>query len=152
MGDFPDFFSSSLVFEKCLQPKNPRWAERGEGCTACSTWWCFWKQIENHAMTAKQEKPLLTFERLGRTLLMADPFFWAYAPQSKKTRPCRLLLSHWTTASVKTSQPLSLWELAWCARTVSTAFSKSTPGEKGQRKDGQQVCGWPNLQHCIETF
>lgn len=81
------------------------------------------------------------------TLLMADPFFWAYDPQRRKTRPCRLLLSHWTTASVKTSQPLSLWEFAWCARTVSTAFSKSTPGENGQRKDGQHVRGWPNLQN-----
>ena len=26
-----------LVLEKCLQPKKPRWAERGEGCGASST-------------------------------------------------------------------------------------------------------------------
>ncbi|TNN69625.1 hypothetical protein EYF80_020115 [Liparis tanakae] len=43
------------------------------------------------------------------------------------TRPSRLALSHLTTASVKVSQPRALWELARCARTVSTALSNSTP-------------------------
>lgn len=101
MGDFPEFTKNSLAFEKCLQPKNPRWADSGEGCTACRTW-C-------------------------RFLSIAAPFFWAYEPHNMNTRPSRFLLSHCTTASVKVSQPLSLWELAWCARTVNTALSNSTP-------------------------
>lgn len=71
----------------------------------------------------------LKWIKCKHTLLIAAPFFCAYAPHSMKTTPSRLLLSHCTTASVNTSQPLSLWELAWCARTVSTALRSSTPGE-----------------------
>lgn len=37
IGTLPDFSSMSLHFEKCLQPRNPRWADSGEGCAPCST-------------------------------------------------------------------------------------------------------------------
>lgn len=61
-----------------------------------------------------------------------------------KTSPSRLVLSHCTTASVKVSQPLSLWEFAWCALTVSTALSNNTPEEYimvlKKRKKRQQLC------------
>lgn len=50
-GSLPDFRSSSLVLEKCLHPKNPRYTDSGEGWAVCSTWWRF--------------------------LSMALPFFWA---------------------------------------------------------------------------
>lgn len=68
-------------------------------------------------------------EELWRTLLIVAPFFWAYEPHSMKTRPSRLLLSQCTTESVNVSQPLSLCEFAWWARTVNTAFSSNTPDE-----------------------
>lgn len=51
-----------------------------------------------------------------------------------KTTPSRLVLSHCTAASVNVSQPLSLCELALCARTVNTAFSNSTPEEPDTRR------------------
>lgn len=68
-------------------------------------------------------------EQLWRTLLIVAPFFWAYEPHSMKTRPSRLLLSQCTTESVNVSQPLSLCEFAWWARTVNTALSSNTPDE-----------------------
>lgn len=46
MGFFPAFLSSSLVLEKCRQPKKPLLTERGEGCTVCRTWWRFWEAPE----------------------------------------------------------------------------------------------------------
>lgn len=145
MGHFPDFSSSSLAFEKCLQPKNPRWADKGEGCTACKTWWRFYKHTVWKFHIREHNKKLLLNvfvlqQRCRPTLLIAAPFFWAYDPQSMKTRPSRLLLSHCTTASVKISQPLSLWELAWCARTVNTALSNNTPDKQGHGWRRQLVC------------
>lgn len=44
-----------------------------------------------------------------------------------KTTPCRFLFSQETTTSVNCSQPFSLWDVAWWARTVRTALSRSTP-------------------------
>jgi hypothetical protein len=38
MAVFPSFSRSSLHCEKCLHPKNPRWADNGEGCTALRMW------------------------------------------------------------------------------------------------------------------
>ena len=37
MGSFPIDFNISLVFEKCLHPKKPLKAEKGEGCAAFNT-------------------------------------------------------------------------------------------------------------------
>ena len=37
IGSIPFFIRYSLVFEKCLQPKNPLSAEKGEGCAAFKT-------------------------------------------------------------------------------------------------------------------
>lgn len=85
-------------------------------------------------------------QQLARTLLMVAPFFWAYEPQSMKTRPSWLLLSHCTTASVNVSQPRSLCEFAWCARTVSTALSSNTPDGQGHGIAGLLVP--QNLSRC----
>jgi hypothetical protein len=38
MGARPSFTSRSLVFEKCLHPKKPLSAEKGEGWAAFRTW------------------------------------------------------------------------------------------------------------------
>lgn len=130
MGVFPDFFSSSLALEKCLQPKNPRWADNGDGCTACRTWCRFYKPRVpkvRYRDNKKMRSKVCALKQWRPTLLIAAPFFCAYDPHSMKTRPSKLLLSQCTTASVKVSQPLSLWELAWCARTVNTALSNNTP-------------------------
>lgn len=88
-------------------------------------------------------------QSLERTRSMAAPFFCAYAPHSMKTRPSRLVLSHCTTASVNVSHPLSLCELAWCARTVNTAFSSRTPAKsrRGSRERGRQ-----SLRHVTVLF
>lgn len=51
-----------------------------------------------------------------------------------KTSPFKFSFSQDTTASVNCSQPLSLWEVAWCARTVRTALSRSTPARKGDSR------------------
>lgn len=89
-----------------------------------------WKHIIKLKLNEPELKQL--------TLSIAAPFFWAYDPHSMKMRPSRFLLSHCTTASVNASQPRSLWELAWCARTVSTALSNSTPDEQGQKKKEEE--------------
>lgn len=82
---------------------------------------------------------------LQNTRSIAAPFFWAYEPHSMKTRPSRLVLSHCTTASVNVSHPLSLCELAWCARTVSTAFSSRTPAKS---RTGSSCCGRSETLAC----
>lgn len=145
MGDFPDFLSSSLAFEKCLHPKNPRWADRGEGCTACRTWWRFYKPREHKFRYVDVIKSFVLRQQCAPTLLIVAPFFCAYDPHSMKTSPSRLLLSHCTTASVNASHPLSLWELAWCARTVNTALSNNTP-DKWSSVNDQQLSGCVNIQ------
>ena len=37
IGEIPRLVKSSFVFEKCLQPKKPLSAEKGEGCAAFKT-------------------------------------------------------------------------------------------------------------------
>lgn len=98
-----------------------------------------WKHIIKLKLNEPESKQL--------TLSIAAPFFWAYDPHSMKMRPSRFLLSHCTTTSVNASQPRSLWELAWCARTVSTALSNSTPGEQGQKKRRRRA-GLLQLSYC----
>lgn len=99
-----------------------------------------WKHIIKLKLNEPESKQL--------TLSIAAPFFWAYDPHSMKMRPSRFLLSHCTTTSVNASQPRSLWELAWCARTVSTALSNSTPGEQGQKKKRRRRAGLLQLSYC----
>lgn len=100
-----------------------------------------WKHIIKLKLNEPESKQL--------TLSIAAPFFWAYDPHSMKMRPSRFLLSHCTTTSVNASQPRSLWELAWCARTVSTALSNSTPGEQGQKKKKRRRrAGLLQLSYC----
>jgi len=69
----------------------------------------------------------MRYEPEALALLMQAPFFWAYEPHRMNTVPSVCLFSQAITASVNCSQPWSLCELAWCARTVSTAFSSNTP-------------------------
>lgn len=88
--------------------------------------------------TVRRVQQVKRREAARPTLSMAAPFFCAYAPHSRNTRPCRLALSHLTTASVKVSQPRSLWELARCARTVNTALSNSTPEARGRVEAGEE--------------
>lgn len=99
-----------------------------------------WKHIIKLKLNEPELKQL--------TLSIAAPFFWAYDPHSMKMRPSRFLLSHCTTASVNASQPRSLWELAWCARTVSTALSNSTPEEQGPKKKKKRRAGLLQLSYC----
>lgn len=96
----------------------------------------------------KHELGRTVSKQLARTLLMVAPFFWAYEPHSMKTRPSRLLLSHCTTASVNVSQPWSLCEFAWRARTVNTALSSNTPDGQGQGMTGLLMP--QNLSRCAD--
>ena len=101
MGASPFFSRNSLVWLKCLHPKNPLDADSGLGCAAVSTS-CF-------------------------GLFSIAFFIWAGLPQRRYTigRSCSFKV--WITASVNCSQPIPLWENAWWARTVSTVFRRNTP-------------------------
>ena len=101
IGASPCCSNSWLVCEKWRQPKNPRWAESGDGCGAFNTWW-----------------------RLRSIKL---PFFCACDPQSRNTMPSRFSFSAAITLSVKVSQPSLAWECAWPPSTVNTVFNNSTP-------------------------
>ena len=90
-----------MVLEKCLQPKNPRLADKGLGCTDISF--------------------------LCNGLVIISAFLWAYAPQSRKTTGASFLLSSDITLSVKVSHPILAWLVGCPSRTVSTAFKSSTP-------------------------
>lgn len=122
-GVLPCLSKSWLHWEKCLHPKNPRWADSGDGCGALRRW-CFF-----YGRKKKAEKYSLQIfnVRFYVTLSTTDAFFWAYEPQRRKTTPLQLSLIHLMTASVKISQPLSLWEFAAPDLTVNPALSRSTP-------------------------
>src|SRR4029450_8777858 len=101
ISGFPALRNTALVLENTRLPRNPRCADRGEGCAAVRTT-C----------------------RLASINLI---FFCAYAPHSRKTTGSSFSPTARITVSVNFSQPLSLCELGWCARTVNTAFSIRTP-------------------------
>lgn len=101
IGVSPRLSKKRLHFEKCLHPKNPLYAESGEGCTLSRTKCC--------------------------GLVMSAFLLRAFPPQSIKTigsfRSFRCLIM----LSVSCSQPLPLCELASPERTVKTVFKRSTP-------------------------
>ena len=90
-----------LVFEKCLQPKKPRYDDSGEGCGAVR---------------------MQCFEAL-----ISAFFLMAYEPQSMKTTFSAFSEMVLITASVNSSQPLPWCEPACDALTVSVALSSNTP-------------------------
>src|ERR1700753_221008 len=95
MGSMPLLTRKALVFEKCLQPKKPLSAEKGEGWAALRT------------------RCLVSSTRVC--------FSCANLPHSKKTTsffPLDILLM---TASVNSAQPILLWLMGSLARTVSEA-------------------------------
>lgn len=108
----------------------------------CQTFMQVWSLVVRVASTPSQWELLKSRQH---TRSIAAPFFWAYEPHSMKTRPSRLVLSHCTTASVNVSHPLSLCELAWCARTVNTAFSSRTPAKS---RTGSSCCGRSETLAC----
>ena len=76
-------FKNSLVCEKCLHPKNPRYADSGEGCGAFKIKW------------------------LG--LLSFAHFFAAGEPHNKNTIGLSCLFKISITASVNYSHPIPAW-------------------------------------------
>ena len=101
MGAMPCALRYSLVLEKCLQPKNPLKAERGEGC-AHSRMRCLFLSMRGF------------FER-------------ALPPQRMNTRCSLRSLRREMTLSVNHVQPQFLCEFAMCARTVRAVLRRSTP-------------------------
>ena len=101
MGSMPCASRNALHLEKCLQPKKPLYADRGEGCTLSSTRCC---------------GAVMSF-----FLLRALP------PQSRKTIGCSCSFSFSIIWSVKVVQPRFLWLFACPRRTVRVVFSMSTP-------------------------
>lgn len=101
IGSIPCMIKKELHFEKCLHPKNPRYAESGDGCGA-SRIKCF-------------------------GLLSIAFFALAGLPQSMKTIGLSCSFKTRIAASVNSSQPIPLCELAWCALTVRTVFKSKTP-------------------------
>lgn len=97
----PRWVSSRLIRENGRLPKNPRYAESGEGCGAERT--------------------------MCRSRLISICFFPAGLPQRTKTSGLGCSSSFWITWSVKLSQPLFRWEFAWLFWTVNTVFNKKTP-------------------------
>lgn len=69
----------SLVLEKCLLPKNPRYDDSGDGCGAVNTRW--------------------------RVRSINAPFFMAYEPHRINTTPVRCSDNALITASVNCSHP-----------------------------------------------
>ena len=101
MGESPCFVRYALVFEKCLQPKNPLYAESGDGCA--------------HSNTKCLDVSIKDF------LLRAFP------PQRINTTCSFCLEINSITLSVNQAQPHLEWEFAWCSRTDREVFIKSTP-------------------------
>ena len=90
-----------LVWLKWWFPKNPRCADKGEGCGDCKTR-CRLRSIKS-------------------------PFRWAYDPHRINTKCSRSSANLWITASVNVSQPLPWWDAALWASTVRVAFKSKTP-------------------------
>ena len=99
MGASPVFSRNSLVWLKCLHPKNPLGADSGLGCAADTS--CF--GLFSITFSSGQVFPREDIRSGG--------------PDH----------SVWITASVNCSQPIPLCENAWWARTVSTVFRRNTP-------------------------
>lgn len=80
------------------------------------------------------------------TLLIKLPFFWAYAPQSKKTTPVKLELIHLITASVNCSQP-------WNKLQIDTSFADTIRIYDSPSKKGPILINiYTNMKANIETY
>ncbi len=90
----------AFVLLKCPQPRNPRWAERGEGWGASRTT-CFCVSIR-------------------------DFFFWAWLPQRRNMRNSRLSERVFMMESVKSSHHFPVCDMGCHARTVSVVFRRRT--------------------------
>ena len=98
---FPIFSRISLVSLKQLLPRNPRWAEKGEGCVV---------------FRIKCFEVSINFSLL-----------WAKAPHKRKIIFSFCSESFWITTSVKSSQPILLWLAGFHPSTVRIALSRNTP-------------------------
>ena len=101
IGDPPSLTNNELAEEKCLHPKNPAWAESGEGCADSNTWWIDWSTIA--------------------------ALFRAYRPQRINTKPFLDEDNLVMTESVNTSHPFFWCDPAWPSLTDSVAFNNKTP-------------------------
>ena len=102
------FISISFVVLNGLLPKKPRYADNGLGCAVRKTW-----TREVSVIFAS----LLAFWNV----------LYACVPHRTKTLSFLVFITARKMADVTSSQPLSLWELAWCALTVSIVFKSKTP-------------------------
>src|SRR4030095_5906500 len=101
IGSMPFLISHSFALEKCLQPKKPACAERGEGCAARSI------------------KCLLSSIKIL--------FSCANFPHNRNTTCFFSSDIFLITVSVNSAQPIFEWLIGSPARTVSDAFNKNTP-------------------------
>src|SRR5258708_15478544 len=101
IGESPSLVSNSFVLEKCLQPKNPLSAEKGDGRAAFNTK-CFVSSISTCLSCAN-------------------------LPHNKNTIPFFSSDIFLITAFVKSIQPIFAWLAGSLALTVSTAFNNNTP-------------------------
>ena len=101
IGDLSISVRWLFALEKCLQPKKPWCAEKGEG----------WGEFRMRCLDASIS-PIL---------------FCACFPHNMITRFFLPLLRVEITSSVKYSHPFPAWEFARFACTVKTVLSKNTP-------------------------
>ena len=101
MGVNPFCNKNSFVFEKCLQPKNPLYADKGEGCTLSKTK-CLLVSIKDFLLRA------LPPQRINTTFSFCSEISLI-------------------TLSVNHAQPHLECEFAWCARTEREVFNSRTP-------------------------
>ena len=101
MGCLPCASRYAFVFEKCLHPKNPLNAERGEGWGDC--------------------KIRCLLSSISGALLRAFP------PHKINTAFSVLSEISFITLSVNHAQPHLECEFARCARTVKVVFKSNTP-------------------------
>ena len=97
----PLSFKNSLHLENGLLPKNPLWAESGDGCADSKI---------------KCRDPSISVFLLRASL-----------PHKIKTRCGRSEFKNFITSVVKISQPFPLCDFGLCASTVKTVFNNKTP-------------------------
>ena len=106
------------MFEKGLEPKKPREADKGEGWALCSC------------------------SALGS----ACESFWACLPHSKATGGCGSSLSALRMLCTIGDHPRFWWEPASPAVTESTWFSSSTPWESHGLRSGCGTGAMPRIR------
>lgn len=127
MGTNPFFSRKALHFEKWWHPKNPRWADRGEGCTALSTKCLVCKGKGYYGLLFSLLEDLVISVKRRLTWFTPAALTCACLPHKRNTTWGQFLSMYLIISSVNCCHPIEEWDAGEFARTVREAFSSRTP-------------------------